>query len=530
MRRGSHVSKRLARRPRRRRAKRSVALGVAVALVIAGPAYAGWLAGNTGLGGTAVKRLSAGNIPSPTVTGRNVALTWTASQLSDGGPNASGYVVKRYSTTNVLQSIGDGCAAVVAGLSCTEVAAPPGTWKYTITPRYVGWSGTEGPAATAVVGAPQLSVSPVVVAEGDLPETLTGSIANFIEGETLRFRLDNATSGTILTGTVGGSSTPTAIPGGGGAPVTVELPAGTPVGSHQIYAVAAESAEFASAPVTVAPPPPDVTEVIVASHPNNGKGRAKQNGNYYVYANITGVVDTATANVSSITAGAIAVGMQPCSSQCVIDGVTYGFKSVSPHLTTNGTLAQGSYGFSVTATNAAGSDTASNTLTIDNTAPTPGATSLVLKNNGASEGVPENGDTIEVTFTERLAVATLCANWANNEVNQSASLDVTIVDGTGGGPNDMIVFSNAGCGTFNFGTVDMGGKNFLQGGNMTFVGSVVTWNPTTLKVVITLQNKGGTASVNNANLTSTYNPNPAIQDLAGNGITGTANSPAGRQF
>ena len=66
-----------------------------------------------------------------------------------------------------------------------------------------------------------------------LPTTSGGSIANFLDGETVIYRLDNATTGTVLAGSI----TPSPVPVGGSATVSVTIPAGTSLGAHTVFAV-----------------------------------------------------------------------------------------------------------------------------------------------------------------------------------------------------------------------------------------------------------------------------------------------------
>ena len=81
-----------------------------------------------------------------------------------------------------------------------------------------------------------------------VPATRTGTIDNWVPGQTVTFRLDNPTTGTILAGSI----TPSSVPASGSAAVSVTLPAGTSNGSHTIYAVGS-GGDVAAAGVTVGP-------------------------------------------------------------------------------------------------------------------------------------------------------------------------------------------------------------------------------------------------------------------------------------
>ena len=175
-----------------------------------------------------------------------MSLTWSTSTYSNGIFVPS-YLIKRYNSAGtVVQTIATGtCAALVTGTTCAETAAPSGSWKYTVTPAVGAWRGAESTQVAATVGALSLTLTPTLARA---TATLTGSAANFITGESLTFRLDNATSGTVLTGTLAGVATPTAVPAGGGGAVTVVLPGGTTEGAHTVYAVTSPSAESAGRP------------------------------------------------------------------------------------------------------------------------------------------------------------------------------------------------------------------------------------------------------------------------------------------
>jgi hypothetical protein len=197
-------------------------------LTAATSAAASWSVSNSGAGYTKATSLAAGNQPSVSVSGRNVTVNWTA---SSGAP-LQGYIVKRYDTNGQLQTIGANCSGTLAGTSCVEKAVTPGSWRYTVTPVRQNWRGAESAqSATAVVGSPALTLNQSTVTS--LPAALTGQIANFVENQTVTFRLDDAQSGQVLTGSI----TPNQVPGDGTAQVSVTLPSLTPNGVHTIYAI-----------------------------------------------------------------------------------------------------------------------------------------------------------------------------------------------------------------------------------------------------------------------------------------------------
>ena len=298
---------------------------------------ASWSSGVEGPASAVAATVNSGSTPAATVSGRTVALSWSPSTLSNG-IQVTGYVIKRYDSGDVEQTIVSGsCASPGAATSCSETAVPPGTWMYSVTPVYGNWLGAESAKTSVAVDDPLLTLSPELTRT---PATLTGSIANFIDDESIEFRLDGP-SGTTLSGTVDGTATPTTVPAGGAASVTVALPGPTPDGAHTIYAVASPSGESATALVTVDNTPPP-TPTITSSPPDP--------------ANST----TASFSFTDSEAGV--------TFECRLDGSSFGACS-SPHAYSG--LVDGSHTFEVRAVDGAGNQSAAAgyTWTVDATAP-----------------------------------------------------------------------------------------------------------------------------------------------------------------
>lgn len=121
----------------------------AAAVAFPGGAAAAWVIHGSGPGAAKAKTLGSGNAPNGSVQGRKVTLTWTASTYTNGGA-AAGYVVKRYNTSGVLQTIGSACTGTLTVLTCVESGVPFGSWQYTVTPATANWRGPES-AKSAVV-------------------------------------------------------------------------------------------------------------------------------------------------------------------------------------------------------------------------------------------------------------------------------------------------------------------------------------------------------------------------------------------
>jgi hypothetical protein len=175
--------------------------------------------------------MPSGGTPTASVSNRSVTVSWP--QRTIGGSPVEGYVVRRYDGAGNAQMIGASCAGTISGLTCTETGVPGGSWRYKVAPRHGNWAGAEGSFSSSVtVAAPAFTLSGSTQL-ASLPGTLTGTLSNYISGETVTLRLDDPSSGTVLSGTV----TPSTIPSNGTASVSVTIPAGTTAGTHTVYAV-----------------------------------------------------------------------------------------------------------------------------------------------------------------------------------------------------------------------------------------------------------------------------------------------------
>jgi hypothetical protein len=223
----------------------AAALGL---LAEAGPVMASWAPPGTGSASSRARTMPVGNTPSASVSGRNVTVSWSASSFS-GGDQVSGYTVKRYNTSGVQQTIGSACSGTISALTCTEQGVASGTWKYSVTPQQGNWQGAESAqSAAATVGSPTFSFSGSTTVTS-LPATLSGTITNYLTSETLTFRLDNATTGQVLSASI----TPDPVPSNGQSSVSVTIPSGTSNGSHTVYAVGS-GGDVASAAISVQVP------------------------------------------------------------------------------------------------------------------------------------------------------------------------------------------------------------------------------------------------------------------------------------
>ena len=172
--------------------------------------------------------------------------------------------------------------------------------------------------------------------------------------------------------------------------------------------------------------------------------------------------------------------------------------------------------------------------------PTPiTITSVVTANgSGGTAGKLDPNDTITITFSGQINAHTVCSAWTNGLTSvQSASTgSVITVSNTGSGDNILSATGpTTGCGTFNFGTLDLGTAQYVTGNShksVTFTNSTFAYNGTTHTLTITFGTKGGSGAlgtVPSSALTLTLSNN--ILDSGSNPLGGyTFTSPSGPQF
>ena len=156
--------------------RRFVVLAVAAAVVAtAGSAWAFFTPDATvGSSGRAeAGTLPVGNAPTLSLDGGSVTVSWRQNDpgfLGEplGSSAAGGYKIARYSEGGVSAVTGS-CAGVQRGsaetLTCTDSSVPSGRWRYTVTPLYANWTGTESDASATVVVPPAAPLS-VTLANG----------------------------------------------------------------------------------------------------------------------------------------------------------------------------------------------------------------------------------------------------------------------------------------------------------------------------------------------------------------------------
>jgi hypothetical protein len=477
-----------------------VAVFVIAALVtMGGQAGAAWGVSDAGSGFAQARQMPSGNTPSAAVSGRNVTVSWAASTFP-GGVAVSGYSVRRYGPGDTEASVGNDCSGTLSTLSCTERGVPSGTWRYTVTPNQGNWTGAESTKSAAVaVGSPTLTLSPSNPTLSSLPATLSGSIANFVDAETIRFRLDSAT-GTMLSGTVAGNATPAPVPSGGTASVTVTIPAGTTDGAHSVYAVASPSGESASASFTV-DGPPLLTGLEMFDINANGK--------------VDRVIATFSENI---------VCTSPCLTPWTLANVPSGGVLGSVSTATNkATLtivegvgardtAVGSFTVALAPSAIGIRDAGGNQSSFSATAPTDKAAPVpvsISDTNIGTDGKMEAGDTLTVTFSEVLAPGSV-----------PGSASVTETDPLGSG-NDTLTIAG-----MSNGALTLGGNNYIRddGTSASFASSNVALTGASKAITVTVAGScSGTcgANITAGNGTFVFAPAATIADPAGNAAAGS---------
>ncbi|MGH2594788.1 MAG: hypothetical protein ACRDH7_02355 [Actinomycetota bacterium] len=500
---------------------RRMLTGVAIvaSLVIASPgiAQAAWNASVTGKGYAQAVSIPQGNTPSGAVNGRDVAVSWAVTRFPNNTPVA-GYTVQRFdASTGTSQTVLASCTGTIAALTCTEFGVAPGTWKYAVTPKQGLWTGAQSvKSPTVTVGSPSLTLSTTTLSA--LPTTSAGSIANFLDGESVTYRLDNAVSGTVLAGSI----TPSPVPTGGSATVSVTVPAGTSLGAHTVFAVGSLGSTASAAITVVDTTQPVVSAAVINKTLGNKPGFVKQGGTYFVYANATDTgstasgISTVTANVSNVTTGSPAVALTTTGGPFTVGGVSYAYRSAS--LTASNPVVAGAKSFTVTATDVSGnSGSFTGSVTVDNTVPTASDVQTANKAGGIA-GRAEINDTITYTFSEPIDPNSILAAWTGT------STAVTLRLNNVGGSDTVTVFDSGNTVQLPFGTVALGRTDYV-GANRTFTGSTMVMSGST--ITITLGTASGATTTAAGTGTMTWTPSTTPTDLAGNACTATVATETG---
>jgi hypothetical protein len=194
-------------------------------------------------------------------------------------------------------------------------------------------------------------------------------------------------------------------------------------------------------------------------------------------------------------------------------------------------LATGCYRYTLTGTDNVANAASINTIVkVDTTAPT--ATNVTL--GGNNNGLVGEDDTVVVNYSEVMDASSFCSAWVNGADQAESGNGNVVVTITNSGTNDVLSVTVAGCGTFKFGSVALGGDYVTT--TRTYSGngsnaSAVAWNLAARTLTITLGSPSGAGNPTvQATGTPSYTANTALKDRAGNAIGAGpyAGSPASR--
>jgi hypothetical protein len=269
---------------------------------------------------------------------------------------------------------------------------------------------------------------------------------------------------------------------------------------------------------------PSASASVIGKSQGGVPGYIRQGGAYMVYANLSDSggppsgIASVTANASTITTGQSAAALS--SGSFAIGGVTYNHRSGT--LTANGTLAAGSYSYSLAAKDLAGNSWTQSgyTVIVDNTVPT--ATDIQTANkSGGTAGKPELGDSITYTFSEPIDPHSILANWTGAATNVVVRISNVTND-------PLTVYNAANTAQLPLGSVSLGRNDYVSA-NATFgaSGTASTMVQSGNSITITL----GTASAGTGTAASTgtmtWTPSASAYDRAGNAETTSARAETG---
>jgi hypothetical protein len=194
-------------------------------------------------------------------------------------------------------------------------------------------------------------------------------------------------------------------------------------------------------------------------------------------------------------------------------------------------LSPGCYRYRLTGTDNAGNSVSISTVVQQRVV----VTAVSLVNGAGTAGRVDAGDRIDITFSDALAVNTICSTWSGNGSNQTLGGDnnVSVLLTNGGAANDSLTFSAASC-TLSVGTLNLGSTAYATA-NVTFRGtgagaSTVQWNATTRTLSITLGTASGGGAATVANSAPVLTPSGILTNPDNVGVGGSFTLLNVRQF
>lgn len=528
-------------------------VGTVLSLALMGAVYALWSAttASGGAGDAQATTLSAGSQPGVSVVGSSVAVSWSATQLPDG-VGVSGYEVVAYDTiTSAPRTVGGTCAGVVSSTSCTDTGVPSGSWRYSVVPREDAWIGPASSLSAPVVvdTTPPTVTIAFPAAGGAYTNALWNAGCTSFGGNgvcgtasdalsslsTVRVSLRRASTGLYWNGSSFASSTEVLLTPTGTASWRLAF-AGSSFpaeGSYTARAVATDSAgNTGSTSVSFVIDRSVPTVAITSPTASTTYGPSEWDAACAAGAGACGTASDAISSVASVGvsirqgSGLYWNGSSFASSTEVLLPAT-GTTAWNLPFAASSFPASGTYTVRALATDAAGQTaTQSRSFTMDVTSPTP--TALALVNGGGTAGlgrITPGSDSVRITYSETLAVASVCSTWSGNTTNQTATGTVTVTES---GTNDLLSVTASGC-TVHVGTVALGGDYVTA--TSTFNGTI-SWTASSRRITVTIgtQISGTLNSTAQAAGTATYTPDAAITDAEGNTIVTTPFSATSQRF
>jgi large repetitive protein len=305
-----------------------------------------------------------------------LALTTCASACTVGGVT--------YGYKSATKTAG---AAIPAGatpftVTANDKAANPTTGSYSVTVDTTGPTVTGVAIAnttTSTVGWIKKSGAYIVYANASDPtgiSSVKANVSTITSGQTALALSACSTSCTVGGVTYGYKS--------------ASKTAGSALAEGAIsYSVTAadgvSNPTVANGSVTVDNTAPAASAEAIATTVTGVPGYVSQGRTYAVYSNATDVasgVYSVTASVKNVTSGQTALALPACVSGCTVGGIARGYASAT--LTANASLTAGSKTYTVTVVDKAGNSatSASQSVTVDNTAPTLAITFPTAAYNG----------------------------------------------------------------------------------------------------------------------------------------------------
>lgn len=269
---------------------------------------------------------------------------------------------------------------------------------------------------------------------------------------------------------------------------------------------------------------PSASASVIGKSQGGTPGYIRQGGTYMVYANVADSgapasgISSVTANASTITTGQSAAALG--SGSFSIGGVTYSHRSGT--LTANGTLAAGTYNYSL-----ASKDLANNSRTqsgysviVDNTAPTAADVQTANKAGGTA-GRAEIGDSVTYTFSEPIDPHSILASWNGG----ATSVVVRLTNATG---DPLTVYNAANTTQLPLGSINLGRNDYISA-SVTFGagGTASTMVQSGSSITITLGTASGATTTAASTGTMSWTPSASAYDRAGNAETTTARTETG---